>query len=85
MGKSGSLSVSQENARLHKEREKDAALCFLELKRHLKALEVLLVIWKAVLKNKVCCWEGYTHHGNRKHFYTLLKHILVIVRSLDLH
>lgn len=32
----------------------------------------------------VASWEGYAHLNNTKHFYTLLKHILVIVRSLDL-
>lgn len=29
-------------------------------------------------------WEGRAHLDNTKRFYTLLKHILVIVRSLDL-
>lgn len=35
--------------------------------------------------NKVPSWEGYAHFNNTKHFYALLKHILVIVRSLNLH
>lgn len=34
--------------------------------------------------NTVANWEGYAHLNNTKHLNTLLKHILVIVRSLNL-
>lgn len=67
--------ISEENARLHTERERERERCclffffflvFSNLNVTFKALEVLLVIWKAVLNNKVASWEGYTHLSDTK-------------------
>lgn len=33
-----------------------------------KALEVSLVIWKAVVNINIAIWEGCTHLSNTKHF-----------------
>lgn len=61
--------ISLENARLHTQRERESC-CLLSVFSNLnvtfKALEVLLVIWKAVLNNKVASWEGYTHLSDTK-------------------
>lgn len=61
--------ISEENARLHRERERERCCLFFvfsNLNVTFKALEVLLVIWKAVLNNKVASWEGYTHLSDTK-------------------
>lgn len=47
-------------------------------------LEVWWLFGRQYSNSKVASWEGYTNLDNTKHFHALLKHILVIVRSLDL-